>query len=155
MKLDLIDCRILNALQEQGRLSNQELADKISLSPSACFRRVKLLEESGIISSYKAVLNFKKVGFGVEAIIHVSIEQSQSDWHDHFSKEIAKMSEVVNAYVVTGDCNHILFVRSTSLEAFSNFIINRLNKINGVKDLCTYIVLDCISNTQIMHIEPI
>ena len=83
MQIDAIDQRILYRLQENGHLSNQELAEQVSLSPSACLRRVRALEEAGLIRGYRAVLDPEKLGFELEALVHVSLDQSRPGWHEN------------------------------------------------------------------------
>ncbi len=144
MKLDAIDCRILNELQEDGRLSNQDLADKVALSPSACLRRVKILEEQGAIDRYQAILSPKKLGYELDAIVHISMEKSGKDWHEAFMSQIKKFDEIIQAHVVTGGCNYIVYVRTKTLSDFSEFIVRQLYKVNGISDICSYIVLETV-----------
>lgn len=144
MKLDAIDCRILNELQEDGRLSNQDLADKVALSPSACLRRVKILEEQGAIDRYQAILSPKKLGYELDAIVHISMEKSGEDWHEAFMSQIKKFDEIIQAHVVTGGCNYIVYVRTKTLSDFSEFIVRQLYKVNGISDICSYIVLETV-----------
>ncbi|MDF0606409.1 Lrp/AsnC family transcriptional regulator [Neisseriaceae bacterium TC5R-5] len=146
MQIDAIDWRILAALQQNGRLSNQDLADRVALSPSACLRRVRMLEENGLINGYHAQLNAQKLGYELEAIVHISLERSRDDWHEHFMEQIKSFDEVAAAYVVAGTCNYILHIRCQSLNAFSNFIIERLNPLPTMRDICSYIVMKTIKN---------
>jgi len=88
MILDATDLRLLHFLQQDGRISNQELAEKVALSPSACLRRLRLLESEGVISGYRAVLNAEQLGIELEAIVHLSLRQDVEDWHETFIKTI-------------------------------------------------------------------
>ena len=88
MILDATDLRLLHFLQQDGRISNQELAEKVALSPSACLRRLRLLESEGIISGYRAVLNAEQLGIELEAIVHLSLRQDVEDWHETFIKKV-------------------------------------------------------------------
>ena len=141
MKIDEIDIKILSVLQADGRLSNQELAERVSLSPSACHRRVKLLEEEKFIKGYQAMLSAEKLGFMIEAFVKVNIAQLSDDEHRYISKEIEAMDEVINAYIVTGEANYLLYVRTRDFEAFSQFVVNRLNRLKGVTKIYSEIVL--------------
>jgi len=141
MNLDAIDQRILYCLQENGQLSNQELAERVALSPSACLRRVRALEESGVIRGYRAVLDAEKLGFELEAIVHVSLDQLRPNWHDQFLAGIAPHDEITQASIVTGTANYILTVRTRNMTSFSQFIEQKLVKIPGVRDLCSNIVM--------------
>lgn len=141
MQLDSIDWRILIALQQNGRLSNQDLADKVALSPSACLRRVRTLEEQGLIKGYRAQLDTERLGFELEAIVHVTLDHTRSDWHEAFQQQIAAFEEVAAAYVVTGPTNYVLHIRTRNLAAFSDFVVEKLNKVSGMRDMCSYIVM--------------
>lgn len=141
MRLDNIDIKILGTLQRDGRLSNLELAEQVSLSPSACHRRVKLLEEGGYIESYQAILNAKKVGYEILAIVEINLTQINEADHNYFTNAIVAMTEVVNAYIVTGESNYILLVRTRDFEEFSQFIVNKINKLKGISKIHSQIVL--------------
>ncbi|KGD94162.1 AsnC family transcriptional regulator [Achromobacter sp. RTa] len=141
MQIDAIDQRILCRLQENGHLSNQDLAEQVALSPSACLRRVRALEEAGLIRGYRAVLDAEKLGFELEAIVHVSLDQSRPGWHEEFLAGIALHDEITEASIVTGASNYILSVRTRNLAAFSQFVEDKLSKIAGVRDLCSHIVM--------------
>lgn len=141
MQMDAIDRRILCRLQENGQLSNQDLAEQVALSPSACLRRVRALEESGLIRGYRAVLDAEKLGFELEAVVHVSLDQSRAGWHEEFLAGIALHDEITEASIVTGASNYILAVRTRNLAAFSQFVEDKLSKIPGVRDLCSHIVM--------------
>lgn len=141
MQLDLIDWRILSELQQNARLSNQDLSDKVALSPSACLRRVKALEEHKLIIGYHATLNAEKLGFALDAIVQISLDQSKDDWHDEFMEQIQRFPEIIAAYIVTGEFNYILHIRHQSFADFSDFIIQKLNKISGMRNIYSHIVM--------------
>ena len=109
MILDATDLRLLHFLQQDGRISNQELAEKVALSPSACLRRLRLLESEGIISGYRAVLNAEQLGIELEAIVHLSLRQDVEDWHETFIKKVQGWPEVASAYVITGASNGSMY----------------------------------------------
>jgi len=141
MRMDPVDIKILGTLQKNGRLSNLELADLVALSPSACHRRVKLLEEHGFIEGYHAILSAKKLGFDIQAFVELNIGQISEAEHNYFTREISEMPEVVNAYIVTGEANYLLYIRTRNFEEFSQFVVNRLNKLKGVTKIHSQIVL--------------
>jgi len=141
MNLDAIDQRILYCLQENGQLTNQELAERVALSPSACLRRVRALEESGVIRGYRAVLDAEKLGFDLEAIVHVSLDQMLPNWHEQFIAGITPHDEITQASIVTGTSNYILTVRTRNMASFAQFVEQKLVKIPGVRDLCSNIVM--------------
>jgi len=146
MQVDAIDWRILAALQENGRLSNQDLADTVALSPSACLRRVRTLEENRLIRGYRAELDAQRLGFELEAIVHITMDRSREDWHERFQVQINQFDEVTAAYVVSGPTNYVLHVRTHNLTAFSNFIVEKLNKVPGMRDINSYIVMKKIKD---------
>lgn len=138
---DAIDLKILDLLQRDARLSNQELADAVALSPSACHRRVKALEKNGLIAGYRAVLGYRKLGFRVEAFVELSLRELNEDAHQRIGAVVRSMPEVVDAYIVTGPSNYLLHVRVRDLEEYSRFVINRLNNLDGVTKIHSRIVL--------------
>jgi len=144
MKLDRIDMRIVECLQRDGRISNQDLAARASLSPSACLRRVKLLEEAGIIQGYGCVLDYAKLGLGVEAVVHVSMRHEVEGWHEAFVAAIQDWPEVLSARIVTGGANYMLVVQARDVGHYSDFIVNRLYRAPGVRDIESNIVLGYI-----------
>lgn len=148
MNLDATDLRILHAVQQDGRISNQDLAEKVALSPSACLRRLRLLEDNGVISGYRAVLNAERLGVEFEAIVHVSLRQDVEDWHETFIANVQQWPEVVAAYVITGASNYALRVQARDLKHFSSFIVNTLNRTAGVTDIRSEIVLQKIKDRE-------
>ncbi|OZI42825.1 Lrp/AsnC family transcriptional regulator [Bordetella genomosp. 5] len=148
MQLDIIDCRILNILQADGRISNQDLADRVSLSPSACLRRVRALEEGAVIRGYRAVLDTAQLGADFEAYVHLSLDQSEPGWNEAFVARLDALDEVVQASIVTGASNYILQVRTRDLAAFSTFVVDKLNGIRGVRDMCSHIVMRKVKDSS-------
>lgn len=141
MKIDEIDLKILRVLQNNAKLSNQELADRIALSPSACLRRVKLLEDNDYISGYHTVINASKLGYNIEAFIAISLDKVTESTHKQFEIEIGQLEEVLNSYIITGETNYILHVRTKSFDDFSNFITCKLNKVAGISKFQSNLVL--------------
>ncbi len=144
IKLDRLDFRILEALQRDGRVSNQDLAALVALSPSACLRRVKLLEEAGIIQGYTCALDYTKLGLEVEAVVHVSMRHEVEGWHEAFVAALQDWPEVLSARIVTGGANYMLVVRTRDVSHYSDFIVNRLYRAPGVRDIQSNIVLGYI-----------
>ncbi|WP_338910828.1 Lrp/AsnC family transcriptional regulator [Mycetohabitans rhizoxinica] len=153
ISLDATDCQILALLQEEGRVSNLELAERIALSPSACLRRMRLLEEQGVIERYRASLSREKLGFELEAFVQVSMRNDQSDWHEKFAAALRDWPEVVGAFVVTGESHYMLRVLSHNLKHFSDFIIDRLYKAPGVMDIRSNIVLKTLKDGAGVPVE--
>lgn len=142
MQFDAIDLKILRILQDNARLSNQEIADLVNLSTSACHRRIKLLESSGVIEKYRAKLNYAKMGIHIEAIVEIKLAQLTESDHRSFVSEIEQFEEVVKAYIITGDSNYVLHVATKDLNAFSQFVIYKLNKVKGITNINSKIILE-------------
>lgn len=141
MNLDAIDLKLLQSLQADGRISNLELAEKVFLSPSACLRRVKQLEEKGVIARYAALLDPARVGLEVDAFVQVTMRRDVEQWHENFSAAVQTWPEVQGAYIITGEANYLLRIRARSLKHFSSFVLDRLYKTKGVLDIRSNIVL--------------
>lgn len=141
MDLDVIDLKILKLLQEDARLSNQDLADLVHLSASACHRRVKILESNGIIEKYQAKINYAKLGIKIEAMVEIKLAHLTDEDHHTFMTQIRDFDEVINVYIITCESNYVLWVATKDLDSFSQFIINKLNKIKGIMNINSKIVL--------------
>jgi len=147
MQLDVIDLNILTLLQQNGRISNQDLAEQVFLSPSSCLRRVRILEEAGIISRYSAVLSPEKLGLELDVFVQVTMRRDVESWHENFMQALQDYPEVVGSYVVTGDANYLLRVKARNLKHYSAFVLEKLYKIPGVQDIRSNIVLQAIKET--------
>ncbi|MFA5941803.1 MAG: Lrp/AsnC family transcriptional regulator [Sinimarinibacterium sp.] len=146
--LDRTDLRILRELQRDGRLPIVELAERISLSPTACQRRVRKLEDSGVIERYAAVVSPAALGRQVEAFVRVSIERQSRDVTLAFEDAIRRRSEVRACYVMTGDLDFLLHVSVADLQAFAEFSMKVLIGLPGVKDVRSSLVLEAIKKDQ-------
>jgi Lrp/AsnC family leucine-responsive transcriptional regulator len=147
MQLDPTDLKILLLLQADGRISNQDLAEKVFLSPSSCLRRVRMLEESGVISHYRAVLDTNVLGLEVDAFVQVTMRRDVEHWHENFSAALQTWPEVVGSYIITGDANYLLRVRARNLKHYSAFVLERLYKTTGVLDIRSNIVLQTLKES--------
>jgi Lrp/AsnC family transcriptional regulator, leucine-responsive regulatory protein len=130
--LDAIDRKILAALQRDGRLTNQELADRVGLSPSPCLRRVKLLETRGILSGYVALVDPTVIGLDITAFVRVALERQDAQGLDEFERIVARSPEVLECYLMTGEADYQLRVVARSLADYEAFLRNKLTKIPGV-----------------------
>lgn len=146
MKLDAIDLRILDILQKNARLSNQDLADKMALSPSACLRRVRMLEERGFILGYHAKLDAAKLGFDVEVLLQVKVDTPEEGGHRNFEKALQSFDEVTVAYIISGPHDYILHVRTNTLHDFWRFMSEKLWRIPGIRDVNSNIVISRCKN---------
>jgi Lrp/AsnC family transcriptional regulator, leucine-responsive regulatory protein len=132
METDAIDNRILSILQTDGRISNQDLAERVGLSPSPCLRRVKALEARGIVQRYVALVDPSAVGQGLQAVVQVRLDRQTTDSVARFEKEILKYPQVLECYLMAGDWDYVLRVVARDLDEFREFCVNRLAKIAGV-----------------------
>lgn len=139
--LDSIDKKILQVVQSDGRITNQELSEKVGLSPSPCLRRLKHLESSGTISSYVALLDPQAVGLAVTAFVRVRLDQQDDRHLATFEAAVADFPEVMECYLMTGDADYQLRVLVKSLNAFEDFLRQKLTKIDGVAQVTTSFAL--------------
>ncbi len=144
MKLDAIDRRILRALQRDGRLQNVELAKQVGLSPSPCLRRVRLLEEAGIIERYVALLNPSKIGMGLTVFVRVWLTGQDAETTDRFTESVKQLPQVVECHLMAGDCDFLLRVVAADLDAYRRFQIEHLTRIKGVQSVKTEIPMQKI-----------
>lgn len=145
--LDRIDLRILELMQHNGRLSNQELAERVSLSPSPCLRRIRRLEELGVIRGYVALLDPKKLGLGLMAYVSIKLEKRGKMPMDEFKARVQTWPEVVACYAMTGEMDYLLRVYVGDLEHFSRFVMEQLLKQPGVVDVKSSFALERIKDT--------
>lgn len=148
MKLDTIDRRILNVLQRDGRIQNVELAKEVGLSPSPCLRRVRLLEEAGVIERYVAVLNAAKVDKGLTVFARVWLKGQDVETVDHFTEAVKRLPEVVECHLMAGDCDFLLRVVAADLDEYRQFQIKHLTRIKGVQSVKTEIPMQKIKLTS-------
>ncbi len=142
MDIDRLDQRILEVLQQEGRLSNQDLADRVGLSPSPCLRRVRALEEAGIITGYRAQVDPKALGLSLMALIHISMDQHTPERFRHFEAAVAKIPEVVECLLITGQAaDYQLKVVVRDMEAYQELLLNRITQIKGVTGVHSSFVL--------------
>jgi Lrp/AsnC family leucine-responsive transcriptional regulator len=142
MTLDRYDRRILDELQRDGRISNQELAERIGLSPSPCLRRVRALEESGIIAGYRAMLDAKQLGLTLMALIHISMDQHTPERFANFDRAVADLPEVMECLLITGqDADYQLKVVVRDLDAFQALLLEKITRIEGVSGVHSSFVL--------------
>lgn len=142
--MDAIDRRILNTLQVEGRISNVDLAERVGLSPSPCLRRVHLLEERGVIAGYGARIDRQRAGLDLTVFVSVHLERHDKDNAERFRQSMMDMPEVISCYIVSGEMDFLLQVVTRSFETYRRFVLDRLLKIDGVKDIHSSFALDVI-----------
>ncbi len=156
MELDRYDQQILRLLQEDGRISNQDLADRIGLSPSPCLRRVRALEEYGIIIGYRAHLEAKALGLSLMALIHISMDQHTPERFNHFELQISEIPEVMECLLITGQAaDYQLKVVVKDMDAYQDLLLNRINRIKGVTGVHSSFVLRRVVNKTGLPVKEI
>ncbi|WP_137982989.1 Lrp/AsnC family transcriptional regulator [Pseudomonas viridiflava] len=139
--LSPIDVRILTALQQDGRITNQTLADQIGMSASPCWRRVRQLEEHRYIQGYRAVLDRRKIGLGVMVFIRISIDSHSEAEARKFEKEVMQLEDVVACYSIGGDADFLLQVVAPDLDSFADFAMTVVRRLPGIKEMQSMFVL--------------
>jgi DNA-binding Lrp family transcriptional regulator len=135
MTLDAIDLRILGQLQQDGSLTNVELARRVHLSPSPCLARVKALEAAGVIQRYVALANAKLLGLGLNVFISISLKEQSKDSLAEFERRIAEHDEVMECYLMTGDSDYLIRVAVADIAALERFILEQLTPIPGIEKI--------------------
>ena len=135
LPLDVIDLKILRELQADARLPNITLADRVGLSPSPCSRRVKLLEEAGVIEGYRAVLDRQAVGLGLTVFAGVRVERHAQDQADAFVKAVLSMPEVVACHLVSGDVDFLVEVVVPDMATYEAVVLRQLLSLATVRDI--------------------
>lgn len=153
MQLDRYDRQILALLQHEGRISNQELADRIGLSPSPCLRRVRALEEAGLIVGYRALLDARKLGLTLMALIGISMDQHTPERFANFEQAIADIPEVLECLLITGQqSDYQLKVVVSDMDAYQHLLLHRITRIPGVTGVHTSFVLRRVVDRQTLPV---
>lgn len=149
--VDRIDLNILEVLQLNSRISNQELAEKISLSPSPCLRRVNQLEQSGYINQYVALLNPEKIGLTLTVVILVGLSSHSPKIMSNFEKKIGELPEVMQCYLIAGQsADYMLRVVVPSLNEYQTFLLKKLTQIEGVNNVhSSFVIRNIIEKTAL------
>lgn len=146
--LDTLDRAILRVLQQDGRIQNIALADKVGLSPSPCLRRVRLLEEAGVIDRYVTLLDASKVGMGLTVFVRVWLTGQDEETVNAFTAAILKLPQVVECHLMAGDCDFQLRVVAENLDSYRRFQMEHLGRISGVRNMKTEIPMQRIKQTS-------
>ena len=142
MKLDRIDRRILEEIQRNGRITNLELADAVGLSPTPCSRRVKRLEDSGIIDKHVTLLNQSRLGLKLTAFITIAMDRHTPERFDNFERQLSEFPEVIECSVVTGTAaDYLVKAVVPDMEYYEAFLLGKLTRIEGVTGVQSSFVL--------------
>ncbi|MBI3562040.1 MAG: Lrp/AsnC family transcriptional regulator [Gammaproteobacteria bacterium] len=156
MKLDSYDRRILEILQKAGRISNQLLADRVGLSPSPCLRRIRALEESGLILSYHALLDAKMLGLTLIALVHIAMDRHTPERFANFESKIKAHAEILECLLITGqDADYQLKVIVSDMEAYQKLLLEKITRIEGVSGVHSSFVLRRVIDKTALPISGI
>lgn len=155
VELDATDKRIMHVLQAEGRISNLDLADRIGLSPTPCGRRVKRLEDAGVITGYGARINPVKLGLGISVIVTVRLAKQTPGDVTEFLAAIHRQPEVTECLLVTGNLDYVLRVRIRDVEALRDFILTKLKPIPSIAETSTMLILESTKFTEASSVVPL
>ncbi len=147
MELDAIDRRILGALQRDGRLQNVDLAQEVGLSPSPCLRRVRRLEEAGVIAGYAARLDPSKVDLGMTLFARVWLTGQDEETVGPFVDAVRGMPQVVECHLMAGDCDFLLRILARDLDDYRRFQVEHLGRVRGVRNIKTDIPMQRVKQS--------
>ncbi len=133
--IDAIDRKILGQLQADSRITMQELAEKVGLSISPCHRRVKLLEERGVVTRYMALVDKKSLGLHVSVFISIKLVRQKEEDLERFAKAIAGWEEVLECYLMTGNRDYLLRVVAADLSSYETFLKTKLTRLDGIASI--------------------
>ena len=154
MNLDRYDQHILELLQQDGRINNQDLAERIGLSPSPCLRRVRALEESGLIRGYRALLDAKKLGLNLMALVHISMDRHTPERFENFETAVGLLPEVLECLLITGqDADYQLKVVVRDMDHYQALLLNKLTRIEGVTGVHSSFVLRRVLDKTAMAVS--
>jgi len=149
MAYDSVDRRIVHELQANGRLTNSELSKRVNLSPSPCLRRVKNLEEQGIITGYTANVDQDKFGLPISIFVSVKLEKQTEEMLRTFEAEIGKIDEIVECYLMTGGFDYLLRIITDSLKSYENVLTKRITHIPGIASIESSFALGIVKQSKI------
>jgi Lrp/AsnC family leucine-responsive transcriptional regulator len=150
--LDDIDRKIIAALQVDGRMTTVQLADKVGLSASPCARRIKILEDAGVIKGYVAVVDQTKVGLPISVFVSIKLERQREHELDSFSAAVGRWPEVVDCYLMTGQQDYLMRVVVHDLPAYERFLKEKLTRLDGVASIESSFALGQLKRSDVLPI---
>ena len=151
--LDTIDRKILSVLQRDGRVSIADLAQQVGLSPSPCLRRVRLLEQAGVIARYVAMVDQQAVGLPVSVFVSIKLESQREEALTKFGKSIERWPEVLECYLMTGPRDYLLRVVVSDLAAYERFLKQKLTRLAGIASIESSFALEQVKYTNSLPVE--
>jgi len=147
--VDKKDYQLLRALQSNARLSNQELAELVNLSPSPCLRRVRLLERAGVIRGYTALVDQKAYGLPLTAFIRIRLERHAQDAVHAFERKVASIDAILDCFLISGNADYLLRVVAESLDAYETFVRRELHALPGISSIDTSFAYGIVKQAQV------
>lgn len=151
-RLDDYDRKILRELRRDGRISNQKLAERIGLSPTPCWNRVRALEKAGVITDYVAILDQRALGLPDTVIIEVTLDHHDDNMLERFGQALAALPEVMEAFLVTGEYDYLIKVAVAGTEGYERFLRTKLYKLPGIRHSRSTFALRCMK--RVHSVEP-
>lgn len=155
MLVDSKDRQIVQALQAEGRLTNQDLSDRVNLSPSPCLRRVRLLEEQNVIKGYTALVDQKTWGLPVTVFIRIKLERHGDAVVSKFEKAIQNMPQVMDCWLMTGRSDYLLRVIASDLDNYERFVRRELQRVPGIASIDTSFAYGSVKHAQVLPVPAV
>ncbi|PNQ72769.1 AsnC family transcriptional regulator [Hanstruepera neustonica] len=153
MTLDTIDIKLLDYLQQDSKQTNKELSNKLNLSVTAVYERIRKLERSGVIDKYVALINKQEVNKDFVAFCHIKLVQHAQEYVTKFEREVANLKEVAECYHISGDYDYLLKVVVSDMEDFREFMVNKLTSINHIGSTHSMFVINEVKHTTAINIS--
>jgi Lrp/AsnC family leucine-responsive transcriptional regulator len=150
---DRFDKKIIAAIQDNCRITTHELAKRVGLSASPCARRIRLLEQAGVIKGYKAVIDQNKVGLPISAFASVRLERQSEEYLERFSQAVTAWPEVVDCYLMTGQRDYLMRIVVRDLERYERFLKNKLTRLKGIASIETSFALGQVKHSEVLPLE--
>jgi len=152
-KLDRIDLNILRILQQEGRISYVELADKVGLSTTPCMERVKRLEQDHVIEGYQAVVNPSAVGLNLLVFVEISLHYQSPTAFDDFKQAVSELPNIMECHLVSGQSDYLLKARISEMSEYRQLLGDLLVNLPGIKESKSYIVMEAVKDTQALPVQ--
>ena len=150
MNLDLVDLKLLEILQENGKLTTKEIAQKVNLSPTPVYERIKRLERDGVIKKYVAIIDAEKIGKSLTVFCNVTLKEHTKEIGNQFVKDIVSLREVTECYNISGDYDFLLKIIVKDMKHYQSFVINDLGSVKNIGSAHSTFVIGIIKETSII-----
>ncbi len=147
--MDIKDRQIIRELQKNGRLTNLELAERVNLSPSPCLRRLRNLEDTGVIQGYAALVDQKAYGVPLTVFVSISLEKHSKEVVRSFERKVDAIDSILDCFMTTGDADYFMRVVVSDLEVYESFVRKELHALPGIRSIDTKFAYSVVKNTQV------